>query len=50
MAWDLDLRELKQLAMNSLLHSAMDPQEKQHALAVWRQRWAEFVRWLNEAG
>ena len=25
MAWDLDLRELKQLAMNSLVHSAMDP-------------------------
>ncbi len=50
MAWELDLRELKQLAMNSLLHSAMDPEEKRQALAVWRERWAEFVRWLNEAG
>ena len=50
MAWDLDLRELKQLAMNSLLHSAMDPEEKRRALEVWRKRWAEFVRWLNAAG
>ena len=50
MAWDLDLRELKQLAMNSLLHSAMNPEEKRRALEVWRKRWAEFVRWLNAAG
>jgi adenosine deaminase CECR1 len=50
MAWDLDLRELKQLALNSLLHSAMDPDEKRRALEVWRKRWAEFVRWLNAAG
>ena len=50
MAWDLDLRELKQLAMSSLLHSAMEPQEKRRALEVWRKRWAEFVRWLNQAG
>ena len=49
MAWDLDLRELKQLALNSLLHSAMGPEEKQRALDVWRKRWAEFVRWLNAA-
>ncbi|HKZ31358.1 MAG TPA: hypothetical protein VJ648_03270 [Vicinamibacteria bacterium] len=50
MAWELDLRELKQLAMNSLVYSAMDPEEKQRALFVWRKRWAEFVRWLNAAG
>ena len=50
MAWDLDLRELKQLAMSSLLHSAMDAAEKRRALAVWAKRWAEFVRWLNAAG
>lgn len=49
MAWELDLRELKQLAMNSLIHSAMNPEEKRQALAVWRERWAEFVRWLNQA-
>ena len=49
MAWDLDLRELKQLALNSLVHSAMGPEEKRRALEVWRKRWADFVRWLNTA-
>ena len=47
MAWDLDLRELKQLAISSLVHSAMDPEEKERTLGVWRRRWTEFVRWLN---
>jgi adenosine deaminase CECR1 len=50
MAWELDLRGLKHLAMSSLVHSAMAPDEKQRALASWEKRWAVFVRWLNEAG
>ena len=50
MAWDLDLRGLKHLAMSSLVHSAMAPDEKRRALAAWETRWAVFVRWLNEAG
>jgi len=50
LAWELDLRELKQLALSSLVHSAMSPDEKQRALEAWRARWAEFVRWLNQAG
>jgi adenosine deaminase CECR1 len=48
MAWGLDLKALKQLAMNSLLHSAMSEQEKQAALASWRLRWKTFVQWLNQ--
>jgi adenosine deaminase CECR1 len=47
MAWELDLRELKQLAISSLLHSAMSAPEKQRALAAWQTRWAAFVSWLN---
>ena len=47
MAWGLDLRSLKQLAMNSLLYSAMKPDEKQRALAAWNLRWASFVQWVN---
>jgi len=50
MAWELDLRGLKHLAMSSLAHSAMAPDEKRKALAAWERRWAVFVRWLNEAG
>jgi len=48
MAWGLDLKCLKQLAMNSLIYSAMDPEEKERALEFWRKKWAEFITWLNE--
>jgi adenosine deaminase CECR1 len=48
MAWGLDLKCLKQLAMNSLTYSAMDPTEKERALEFWRKKWAEFITWLNE--
>jgi adenosine deaminase CECR1 len=49
MAWGLDLRGLKQLAMNSLLYSTMSGDEKQKALAAWRTRWETFVQWLNRS-
>jgi adenosine deaminase CECR1 len=49
MAWGLDLKCLKQLAMNSLLYSAMDPGEKERALEFWREKWRKFIAWLNEA-
>jgi hypothetical protein len=42
------LKCLKQLAMNSLIYSAMDPEEKERALEYWRKKWAEFINWLNE--
>lgn len=48
MAWGLDLKSLKQLALNSLLHSAMNAEEKQRAVASWERRWSAFVQWLNE--
>jgi adenosine deaminase CECR1 len=48
MAWGLDLKCLKQLAMNSLIYAAMEPEEKEVALEVWRKKWAEFIAWLSE--
>jgi adenosine deaminase CECR1 len=48
MAWGLDLRSLKQLAMNSLTYSAMSGEEKRAALASWEVRWHTFVAWLNQ--
>ena len=48
MAWGLDLRCLKQLAMNSLIYSAMDPEEKEKALEFWREQWEKFIAWLND--
>jgi adenosine deaminase CECR1 len=47
MAWDLNLAELKQLAMNSLQHSALNPQEQQSAMRSWRAKWSSWVDWLN---
>lgn len=47
MSWGLDLKCLKQLAMNSLIYSAMEPEEKERALASWREKWEEFISWLN---
>ena len=49
LAWGLELRDLKQLALDSLLHSAMGPEEKARARAAWERRWAGFVGWLNES-
>jgi adenosine deaminase CECR1 len=48
MAWGLDLKCLKKLAMNSLIYSAMNPEEKERALEFWRGKWAKFITWLNE--
>ena len=48
MAWGLDLRSLKQLAMNSLIYSAMSADEKRAALAAWETRWQAFVAWVNQ--
>jgi adenosine deaminase CECR1 len=49
MAWGLDLKGLKQLAMNSLLYSTMTEGEKRNALAAWSVRWETFVQWLNRS-
>ena len=49
LAWELDLRELKGLCENSLLYSAMNPQEKEKALEYFEVRWQDFVKSaLNE--
>lgn len=48
MAWGLDLKCLKQLAMNSLIYSAMGPEEKKQALEFWRNEWAKFITWMND--
>jgi adenosine deaminase CECR1 len=47
MAWGLDLRSLKQLAMNSLVYSAMNADEKRRAIAEWERRWSAFIAWIN---
>eukprot|EP01136_Pigoraptor_vietnamica_P007997 Opistho-1_new@2790 len=42
----LDMRALKTMAMNSVIHSAMSSGERAAALADFTARWAEFVDWV----
>jgi adenosine deaminase CECR1 len=48
LAWELDLRDLKQLALNGINYSYLDAAEKQRALAAWQQEWQHFVARLNQ--
>ncbi|KZS10612.1 Adenosine deaminase-related growth factor C [Daphnia magna] len=38
-----DLRTLKQLAINSIMFSAMTTDEKNSAMAEWQRRWNDFI-------
>ena len=49
MAWGLDLKSLKQLAINSLSYSAMNETEKERALKTWEEKWNKFIAWVNIA-
>lgn len=43
MAWELDLRQLKQFCLNSLNYSALSPEEKQTAKKYFFTKWNEWV-------
>lgn len=43
MAWDLDLKGLKKLAINSIKYSGMSENEKNKALSIWQHKWENFV-------
>ncbi|XP_070150821.1 adenosine deaminase 2 [Polyergus mexicanus] len=46
MSANSDLRSLKQLAMNSLIYSGMNSQEKNEALIRWQNKWNIFINKL----
>jgi len=48
LAWQLDLRALKKLAMNSIEYSSLLPQEKQLALRHWQLEWKNFIDFADE--
>lgn len=43
MAWKLDLQAIKQLALNSLVYSAMTDAEKSAAIGRWEKLWDRWV-------
>ena len=43
LAWELDLKALKKLSKNSILHSAMTEAEKSKALLIWQKRWDQWI-------
>lgn len=47
-AWELDLRQMKQLCKNGLLYSTLDKEEKERAILQWEKDWEAFVDWANE--
>ncbi|KYN30163.1 Adenosine deaminase CECR1 [Trachymyrmex cornetzi] len=49
MSANSDLRSLKQLAMNSLIYSSMDDQEKKKAMSRWQVKWDSFVSKLAKS-
>nr|XP_056702911.1 adenosine deaminase 2 [Euleptes europaea] len=44
-----DLRTLKQLALNSLTHSTMLPDEKAKALGIWQKKWDAFIGLVSDS-
>lgn len=43
LAWELDLKALKKLVMNSLTYSSLPDEEKRQAIQSWQRKWDEFV-------
>ncbi|MDQ3021338.1 MAG: hypothetical protein M3R36_12325 [Bacteroidota bacterium] len=43
MAWELDLKTIKKLALNSIVYSGMNKKEKKEALRYFKGKWDEFI-------
>lgn len=43
MAWELDLRTIKKIALNSIVYSGMNKKEKKKALEFFNKKWEEFI-------
>lgn len=47
MSRNADIKPLKQLAINSIIYSAMNTDQKQKAYGIWSQKWIEFIDKVN---
>jgi len=46
LAWGLELKSFKQLAINSINFSAMTVREKRAAMKIWQKQWQDFISTL----
>ena len=47
-SWDLNLEQIKQICMNSILYSGLTTQEKEQLLNRWEKQWNDFVKEQNK--
>jgi len=45
-SWNLTLSDLKQLTKNSLEYSALNSDDKNNQLNIWRQKWNDWIQWV----
>lgn len=45
-AWNLNLKQLKQISLNSLVFSQLSGQEKISSIAAWYKEWNQWIHWV----
>jgi adenosine deaminase CECR1 len=48
LAWEIDLKMLKKIIMNSLDYCLLAEDQKIKAKQVWQNKWTAFIRYVNE--
>lgn len=48
LAWEMDLKMMKKIVMNSLDYSLLEGEQKEKAKQVWQDKWALFIQYVNE--
>lgn len=43
LSWDLDIADLKKLALNSLTYASISDQEKKNILTFFHYKWEKFL-------
>ena len=46
LSWDLDLRDLKKLALNSLTYAGISEQDKVHIATFFHRKWTRFLDFI----
>lgn len=49
LAWEMNLKMMKKIVMNSIDYSLLDNVQKQKAKQIWQDKWASFIQYVNQA-